>query len=256
MLRPCLAPCAPRAAVGFPTNNAPHVLRSSAVGPARLRVGASSVCRGPAPSVHGQQRVNWPPQPYNGVFLYAQCSAHAYSFVDWTPKSSRIFSRQRTLAKTSANTLNMVNFKKHWKTDDIWKALITASPLKRWTLLTLAVLVALPLCSPHAGCVHSQKVLWRPVQNAQTYRRRRQGEDGFMALRVTFDFHRVDSNGKGLEQQNYVKDLMTRAGVWLNSALKVRQGRPFKVFPLQIRAAVRRHAGSARHIRQHGRIQH
>jgi len=84
------------------------------------------------------------------------------------------------------------------------------------------VLVALPLCSPHEGCIHSQKVLRRPVQNAQTYRRRRQGNDDFMPLRVAFDFHKVDSNGKGLEQQSYVKALITRAGVWLNSALKVR----------------------------------
>ena len=45
---PCPAPCAPRAAVGFPTNSAPHDLRGSAVG-----FPTSTAARGSEPSLPG-----------------------------------------------------------------------------------------------------------------------------------------------------------------------------------------------------------
>ena len=45
VVSPCPAECAPRAVVGFPTNNAPHVLHSSAVGfPTSTAARGSELC--------------------------------------------------------------------------------------------------------------------------------------------------------------------------------------------------------------------
>jgi len=55
-----ISPCAPRAAVGLPKNNAPHVLYSSAVGfrPTRLCVGASRVCQEHALGANGRTGIS------------------------------------------------------------------------------------------------------------------------------------------------------------------------------------------------------
>jgi len=52
---------------------------------------------------------------------------------------------------------------------------------------------------------------------------RRQADAQYESLRVTFDFSKVDANGKSKEQQDYVKGLINRAGQWLQAALKVRR---------------------------------
>jgi leishmanolysin-like peptidase len=59
----------------------------------------------------------------------------------------------------------------------------------------------------------------------QAYGSRRQdfqGVQDFQPLRVTFDFEKLDQNGKEASQRQYVKDVLSKAGRWLNKALRVR----------------------------------
>jgi len=44
---------------------------------------------------------------------------------------------------------------------------------------------------------------------------------GFEPIRITFDFANVESNGEGIEQQQYIKDIINRSKEWLEQALKV-----------------------------------
>ena len=89
--------------------------------------------------------------------------------------------------------------------------------------LSVALLLLLPSCAPHSGCIHSSKVIRTPpTRGVQDYGSRRLGEGNGQPMRITFDFSLVDNNGQPAAQQDYVKSLLNKAGQWINRALRVR----------------------------------